>query len=153
MKRSEQLRIVVKRAGGVHGLAKRIAATGKSDVSEHELVSLLVTELKRAEPSLSDAQAFAKAFGAAGPTGEMLRRAVQVAKVAQVGGDDGDADDSAEALAELHRFADAERRRSPDLSESQAFVRVFADPRNAALAARAHKRPTANAKNAFPFPR
>jgi hypothetical protein len=153
MNRSEQLRAVVKRAGGIMPLCKHIAATGRSDVSEHELVSLLVTELKRAEPDLSDAAAFSKAFSAAGPNGELLRRAVGIAKAAQVGGDDGDAEDAAAALEELRRLADAERRRDPSLSASQAFARVFADPRHAELARRAHKRPTANEKNAFPFPR
>jgi hypothetical protein len=153
MNRSEQLRAVVKRAGGIMPLCKRIAATGRSDVSEHELTQLVVDAAKREYPDLSDAQAFAKAFAAATPEGEILRRAVQVAKVAGVSGDDGDAEDAAAALEELHRLADAERRRDPSLSASQAFARVFADPRNAALAHRAHKRPIANEKNLFPFPR
>jgi hypothetical protein len=153
MTRDEQLRATVKRHGNVIGLAKFICSQGTTDITEHELTALVVDAAKREHPDMSDAQAFAKEFGAAGPNGEMLRRAVQVAKVAQVGGDDGDADDAAAALEELHRLADAERRRDPGLSASQAFARVFADPRNAALAARAHRRPTANAKNAFPFPR
>ena len=152
--RQEVLKGYVRSAGGVVPLCKRIVAKGTTDITEHELVSLLVTELKRAEPGLSDAAAFTKAFTAAGPAGDTLRRAVQVAKVAQVsGGDDADADDAEEALEELHRLADAERRRSPHLSASQAFTHVFSDPRHAQLAARAHKRPTANEKNAFPFPR
>ena len=153
MNRSEQLRTVVRKARGIMPLCKRIAVTGRSDVSEHELVSLLVTELKRAEPSLSDAQAFSKAFSAAGPTGEMLRKAIAVAKAAQVSGDDGDDDDAAAAMEELHRLAKRHHRDNPELTPDQSFARVFADPRNAALAHRAHKRPVANEKMLYPFPR
>ena len=153
MNRSEQLRTVVKRAGGIMPLCKSIATSGRSSVTEYELTQLVVDAAKREHPYLSDAAAFAKMFTDPGPTGDTLRRAVQVAKAAQVGGDDGDAEDAAAALEELRRLADAERRRDPSLSASQAFARVFADPRHAELARRAHKRPTANEKNAFPFPR
>ena len=153
MNRSEQLRTVVRKAGGIWPLCKSIATSGRSSVTAHELVSLLVTELKRAEPNLSDAQAFSKAFGAAGPNGEMLRKAIAVAKAAQVDGDDGDADDTAAALEELHRLAEQHHRDNPELTPDQSFARVFADPRNAALAHRAHKRPTANQKMLYPFPR
>ena len=150
--RQEVLKGYVRSAGGVVALCKRIVAKGTTDITEHELVSLLVTELKRAEPDLSDAQAFTKAF--TGPSGAMLQQAVQVAKVAQViGNDDDDDDDAAAALEELQRLADAHQRKHPELTGQQAFARVFSDPRHAALAHRAHKRPTANEKNAFPFPR
>ena len=152
--RQEVLKGYVRSAGGVVPLCKRIVAKGATDITEHELVALLVTELKRVEPDLSDAQAFTKAFTAAGPAGDTLRRAVQVAKVAQVSGnDDDDDDDAAAALEELQRLADAHQRKHPELTGQQAFARVFSDPRHAALAQRAHKRPTANEKNAFPFPR
>jgi len=150
--RQEVLKGYVRSAGGVIPLCKRIVAKGTTDITEHELVSLLVTELKRAEPDLSDAQAFTKAF--TGPSGAMLQQAVQVAKVAQViGNDDDDDDDAAAALEELQRLADAHQRKHPELTGQQAFARVFSDPRHAALAHGAHKRPTANEKNAFPFPR
>jgi hypothetical protein len=150
--RQEVLKGYVRSAGGVMPLCKRIVAKGTTDITEHELVSLLVTELKRAEPDLSDAQAFTKAF--TGPSGAMLQQAVQVAKVAQViGNDDDDDDDAAAALEELQRLADAHQRKHPELTGQQAFARVFSDPRHAALAHGAHKRPTANEKNAFPFPR
>src|SRR5215469_332441 len=151
--RQEVLKGYVRSAGGVIPLCKRIVAKGVSDISEHELTQLAVDAAKREYGISDDAKAFAKMFTDTGPTGDTLRRAIQIAKVAQVGGDDADPDDAAAALEELHRLADAERRRDPALSASQAFARVFADPGNAALAHRAHKRPTANAKNAFPFPR
>jgi hypothetical protein len=151
--RQEVLKGYVRSAGGVIPLCKRIVAKGVTDISEHELTQLAVDAAKREYGISDDARAFAKMFTDTGPTGDTLRQAIQLAKVAQVGGDDGDADDVAAALEELHRLADAHRRRNPELTPSQAFARVFADPRNAALAHRAHKRPTANAKNAFPFPR
>ena len=153
MNRSEQLRTVVKRAGGIMPLCKSIATSGRSSVTEYELTQLVVDAAKREHPYLSDAAAFAKMFTDPGPTGDTLRRAVQVAKAAQVGGDDGDADDTAAALEELHRLAEQHHRDNPELTPDQSFARVFADPRNAALAHRTHKRPTANAKNAFAWPR
>jgi hypothetical protein len=153
MNRSEQLRAVVKRAGGIMPLCKSIATSGRSSVTEHELTQLVVDAAKREHPDMSDAAAFSKAFCDAGPTGMMLRQAIAVAKAAQVDGDDGDADDPAAALEELHRLAEQHHRDSPELTPDQSFARVFADPRNAALAARAHRRPVANEKNAFPFPR
>jgi hypothetical protein len=65
MNRSEQLRAVVRKAGGIMSLCKSIAATGKCAVTEHELTQLVVDAAKREHPDLSDAQAFAKVFGAA----------------------------------------------------------------------------------------
>jgi hypothetical protein len=154
MNRSEQVRAVVRKAGGIMPLCKRIAATGTSTITEHELTSLLVDAAKREHPDLSDAQAFAKMFGAATPQGETLRKAVHVTKVAQVGGDDdGDDDDAAAALQKLHRLAEQHQRDNPALTPDQSFARVFADPRNAALAQRAHRRPVANEKMLYPFPR
>jgi hypothetical protein len=151
--RQEVLKGHVRSAGGVVPLCKRIVAKGVTDISEHELTQLAVDAAKREYGISDDAKAFAKMFTDTGPGGDTLRRAIQIAKVAQVDGDDADADDAKEALEELHRLADAHRRSNPELTPSQAFARVFADPRNAALAHRAHNRPTANAKNAFPFPR
>jgi hypothetical protein len=151
MTRDETLRSMTKMHGGVHGLAKRIIRDGTTDITEHELTGLIVDAAKREYPDLSDAQAFAKAFGAAGPNGDTLRRAIAITK--QVNGDDDNDDDAAAALEELHRLADAHHRKHPELTPEGAFARVFADPRNAALAHRAHKRPVANRANSFPFPR
>jgi hypothetical protein len=73
--------------------------------------------------------------------------------VAQVSGGDSDADDAADALDELHRLAEQHHRDNPELTPDQSFARVFADPRHAALAHRAHRRPVANEKMLYPFPR
>ena len=153
MTRDEQLRATVKRHGNVIGLAKFICSQGTTDITEHELTALVVDAAKREHPDNSDAQAFAKAFGAAGPNGELLRKAITITKAAQVSGDDGDADDAEAALEELHRLAEAHQREHPELTPERAFARVFADPRNAALAHRAQRRPTANEKMLYPFPR
>jgi hypothetical protein len=153
MNRSEQLRAVVRKAGGVWPLCKSIATSGRSSVTEHELTQLVVDAAKREHPDLSDARAFAKLFGAATPEGEMLRKAITVAKAAQVAGDDGDAEDAAAAWQALHRFAEQHQRSNPELTPDQSFARVFADPRNAELAQRAHRRPVANQKMLYPFPR
>jgi hypothetical protein len=154
MNRSEQLRAVVKRAGGVHGLAKRIVRDGTSgDITEHELTQLAVDAAKRQYGISDDAKAFTKMFCDAGPDGQTLQRAIQIAKVTQVSGDDGDDDDEATAMEELHRLAEQHQRSNPELTPQQSFARIFADPRNAALAHRAHKRPVANAKMLYPFPR
>src|SRR5262249_58898116 len=67
MTRDEQLRATVKRHGNVIGLAKFICSQGTTDITEHELTALVVDAAKREHPDNSDAQAFAKAFGAAGP--------------------------------------------------------------------------------------
>jgi hypothetical protein len=151
MTRDTTLRSILKRHNGITGLCKHIAATGDAIITEHELVSAATEEAKREHPDLSDAQAFAKMF--CGPTGATLQRAVAVAKAAQVAGDDGDADDAAAALDELHRLAEQHHCDNPELTPDQSFARVFADPRNAALAHRAHKRPVANEKMLYPFPK
>jgi hypothetical protein len=155
MDRSQHVRAAVRKAGGVFPLCKSIIAKGATDIdiTEHELTQLIVDAAKREYPDLSDAQAFAKAFSAAGQNGETLRKAVAIAKTAQVGGDDADAEDAAAALEELHRLAERHHRDNPELTPEQSFARVFADPRHAALAHRAHKRPTANEKMFYPFPR
>jgi hypothetical protein len=151
--RQEVLKGYVRSAGGVIPLCKRIVAKGTTDITEHELTQLAVDAAKRQYGISDDAKAFTRMFTDTGPTGETLRKAVQVAKVAQVAGDDGDVDDAAEALDELHRLAERHHRSNPELTQQQSFARIFADPRNAALARRAHRRPVANEKMLYPFPR
>jgi len=47
-------------------------------------------------------------------------------------------------------MAAEQRRRWPELSDAQAFARVFKDPANASLAAKAHRRPSPTTSYAFP---
>jgi hypothetical protein len=143
-------------------IAKALADAGRSFVTEHDLTKMIEQHaLRDRRDGETPEQAFARVFAADDAEGRLFRKAIAICKQAplqidplQVGGDDAtDSDDPEAALAELRRLADDQRRRSPELTSEQAFGRVFADPANAALAARAHRRPTANAKNAFPFPR
>jgi hypothetical protein len=159
MNRSEQLRTVVKRAGGIMPLCKSIATSGRSSVTEHELTQLIVDAAKREHPDLSDAQAFAKMF--CGPTGATLQRAVAIAKAPQleimpvsVGGDDAvDAADAdpGKATRQMERLVDEQIRRSPEMTRSQAWNVVVHE--NPTLAAAAIRRPQTNKANSFPFPR
>jgi hypothetical protein len=85
MTRSEQLHSVVKQAGGLMALCRRIAKSGSSGgVAEAELVGMLLTSARLEYPHLTGEAAFTKMF--CGPDGEVLRRAVQVAKFAQLYG-------------------------------------------------------------------
>ena len=160
MNRSEQLRAVVRKAGGVVSLCKSIAATGRCAVTEHELTALAVAEAKRLYPDIKDdARAFAKMFTDVGPTGTALRQAVQIAKAAQLeimpdataAGDTDVEDDSGKTTAQMERLVDEQIRRSPEMTRSQAWSVVVHE--NPTLAAAAIRRPVANEKMLYPFPR
>jgi hypothetical protein len=144
-----------------HPLAfcKVVAEDGDAHgVSEHELTDALTAHAKAAYPDLSPAQAFAKIFTAATDEGRTLRQAVAIAKAApfnvvpvvvsgeRARGRDVDTDNPEAAMAayrELQAKAAEYRRANPALSEAQAFSAVFTSRENAALAARAHRRPSA----------
>ena len=141
--RDEVLRRLMKSAGGVVPLCKQIIRDQETSISEFELTSLIVEQAKAEHPDLTDAAAFSKAFGAASPAGETLRRAVAVAKGASAptpASDDHDRDrdigGGADALAELERHAERLRAAQPALSFEQAFARVYSDPQHAHLVRR-----------------
>jgi hypothetical protein len=160
MNRSETLRSIVKQAGGVVSLAKRIVRDGTSEgITEHELTQLVVDAAKRAHPDLDDSRAFTKMFTDTSPAGEALRRAVNVAKQTagqldapaayQVGGDDArDVNDPQAALDELKELIAEMRGRVRNLSESDAWNRVVRE--NPALAKRAIPRLAPVTSYAFP---
>jgi hypothetical protein len=134
-------------------IAKALADAGRSFVTECDLTKMIEEyALRGRQAGETPEQAFARVFAADDAEGRLFRKAVAVAKQAGPINADDDAD-AEQAMRQLRRLADAERRRDHNLTEEQAFGRVFADPENAALAARAHRRPVANAKNVFPFPR
>jgi hypothetical protein len=95
----------------------------------------------------------------------VVRQAVQVAAKAMpdltplvVGGPDAtheavDSTESSEAYQQLEAMASRLRATSPWLSAEQAFARVFEEPKNVTLAAKAHRRPTAPASGMYPYPR
>jgi hypothetical protein len=130
MTRSEELCSIVKRHDGLDGLCKHIVKKGTSPVSEGELTGMVTAIAKQQFPNLDDARAFTRLF--AGPNGEVLRRAMMIAKAApipeprQVGGDDVDPDDPAKALAQLRQMVDELRSHAHHLNESQLWDRVMA---------------------------
>jgi hypothetical protein len=65
-------------------------------------------------------------------------------------GSSATADDSVKAYNQLTAMAEAMRIKSPALSISQCFARVFEDSKNAELAAKAHRRPSATTSYAMP---
>src|SRR5262249_13494206 len=78
MTRTETLSRIVKQAGGIGPLCRKIVKRGTTDVGEAELVGMITAAAKAEYPDMDNSRAFAKAF--CGPNGEMLRRAVEVAK-------------------------------------------------------------------------
>jgi hypothetical protein len=61
--------------------------------------------------------------------------------------------EQSEAYAQLEAMASKLRESAPWLSTDQAFAKVFENPKNAALANLAHRRPVAPAGGAYPYPR
>jgi len=66
------------------------------------------------------------------------------------GGEWRDEDDREQAMKQL---AEIGRRMAPTATPAKQFDLAFSDPKNAALARKAHRRPTAPAGGAYPFPR
>jgi hypothetical protein len=155
--REEVLKGYLKAAGSLDRLAAQIVKRGTTDIAEAEMVGMITATAQR-ESGLSEERAFSRLYTDPSPRGLMLRKAVNICKAApleimpvQVGGDDVDVNDAEKAYTQLKALADEQRRRSPELTSDQAFARVFSDPNNAALAARAHKRPAPT--TSYPFPR
>ena len=81
MTRTETLSRIVKQAGGIGPLCQKIIKRATAEVTEAELTGMITAAAKAEHPGMDDARAFAKAF--TGPDGEMLRRAVMIAKATQ----------------------------------------------------------------------
>jgi hypothetical protein len=140
MTRTETLTRIIRKAGGLGPLCQKIVERGRSDVDEAELTGMITEAAKAEYPDLDDSRAFTKMF--CGPNGEVLRRAMMIAKAApmpepeKVGGDDAtDVDDPAKALAQLKEMVAELRRHARNLSESAAWDRVMRE--RPALAKRA----------------
>ena len=146
---------------GIHAVSKSMIAENRSfGIPEAEFTSLIDAEAQQTRKAgETREQCFARFF--TDPANAHLQKAHAIAKNAalmdlsatQVGGaaaTDTNPNFSA-AMEQLQAMADKLRRESPWLSVAQGFSRVFTDPANAAIAARAHKRPTAT--TAFAFPR
>lgn len=93
-------------------------------------------------PGESAAQAFSRVFSADNDEGLAFRKAVAVCKGAtleplMVGGAAAqDVNDPKDALAQLNRLAEEQRRRSPELTLAQSFARVYSERPDLASAER-----------------
>ena len=123
-------------------IAKAIADSGRSFITEHELTEKIFEYAQHdRRPNESEAQAFARHFAGPSPEALMFRKAVAVAKSAAARPDSDDDEAAARAYRALQRMADRLRARHPNLSEAQSFERVFTDPMNKRFADQAHQRP------------
>ena len=160
MDRTTELRKIAKQYG-VHKLAGLLVTENKSHgITEAELTSLIFEEAKKhMQPGERPNSAFARYYSA--PEKIELRKAIAVAKntpaplmsvePVQVGGNDAlDVNDASKAYQQLVDLAAEQVRRSPTLTDAQAFARVFEDPANATLANAAHRRPSATTSYEFP---
>jgi hypothetical protein len=141
-------------------ICKHIAAEGKAGYSEFELVSALTKYALEQCPELRPDVAFAKLY----ESEESVRRACNIAKATfaevvlgpgvtpqVVGGEDArDVDDPRAALEAHARLQEIGKARWPDASEATQFANAFTDPKNAALANHAHRRPAPT--TFFPHP-
>jgi hypothetical protein len=153
------MRGFAKQAGGMTSISKHIVEKGATSLTEHEFTELLMESAKLNKlAGESNGAAFSRIFTA--PDSLDIRKAHQICKntlaatptlVVDNVAKAVDANDSAAAYAKLEVMAAALRASSPQLSEAQAFSKVFTDPANAALSNAAHRRPSA--ADVMPFPR
>jgi hypothetical protein len=149
---------------GIVRVAKAIVDGQRSyGIGESEFVGLVTEHAQKLFPDKTPDSAFAKLFSDNGPDGVLLRKAHAVVKAApfdiqptMVGGigAQNEANDSeqSEASRQLGEMAEKLRAASAvPLSADQAFARVFENPKNAALAAKMHRRPSP--RTSFEFPR
>jgi hypothetical protein len=154
------LRDIAKQFGVVR-LAKFIVDENSAHgISELEFFRLMQAEASTARRAgETDAQAFDRYFTS--PGNVALRKAHAITKSGvnmmdvqptQVGGADAldvDSDRSA-AMEQLEKLAEEQRKLAPWMSTAQAFALVFQEPKNAEIAAKAHRRPAPTTSFAHP---
>lgn len=111
-----------------------------------EALNGLAAQLRKREPHLTEAQAFAKAYQ--DPGNVELAKAERRGSVAKLYGTastlartepkvlGSEAGPDSTAYGKLQELADEVRRASPFLSPEQAFARIYSDPMNAPLVQR-----------------
>jgi hypothetical protein len=136
--------------GGITKTCAAVIAKGSTSFSEFQIVEAATAVAADRHPDLSPAQAFAKIFSASTDEARVLREAINVAKQPTVisGADLRDADDADQAMDALREIG---RRMAPTATAEKQFAVAFGDPKNAALALRAHRRPAAT--TFYPYPR
>jgi hypothetical protein len=155
MDRATELQSIVKSHGGIQAMAKLFVAANKSigNVTEFEFSKLIddAAQLTRQAGERPD-QAFSRFYSA--PESLELRKAIQLCKsvpaprvsvdpVVVDEDEDVSDEDCAKAYEKLQALAADLRASKPELSEAQAFSKVFTDPKNISIARVAHRRPTA----------
>jgi hypothetical protein len=143
---------------GIAGTCAAIVSKGHTTITESELVEAASKVAAERYPGLTEAQAFDRIYSDRGQEGQALRKAVAIAKAMPfqvsleplvVGGEDTrDLSDESEAIKQLQKLG---ADKWPTATEAQQFANAFSDPKNAALAAKAHRRPAAT--TSYPFPR
>jgi hypothetical protein len=133
----------------VIAISKHIIDNGPSGVTEHEFTKMLADHAalnKRTEDS--NAQAFSRVF--TDPGNVEIRRAhaltksfpnmMSVEPVSTEVGKTSVSDDSYKVAEQLKALVEEQRARAPTLTISELYDRVYADPANRTITARAHPR-------------
>jgi hypothetical protein len=153
----------IMKSAGIAATCAQIVAKGSTSISEEEICSAVGKIAVERWPELSESQAFSRIYTASSEEARVLQKAIAIAKLSpfdirptMVGGLDAthEANDSEQSEASRQLADMAEKLRAASatpLSADQAFARVFTDPKNAVLAAKAHRRPSPT--TTFPMPR
>jgi hypothetical protein len=151
----------IMKSGSIATTCAAIIQKGSTTITEHELVEAATKVAAERHPELSPSQAFAKIYTAATDEARVLQKAISIAKAmpfvadstpVMVGGVDAvreanDATEQSKAYAQLQQIG---RDRWRTASEAVQFANAMTDPKNAGLAAKAHRRPSTTTSFAFP---
>jgi hypothetical protein len=144
MNRIETLRAIAK-GGGILAIAKTLVSENRSyGITEEEFVSFATEDAIRKFPDArTPAAAFSQSFTAADADGLTLRRAHRIVRDEQFGTTAKADRSTGAAYNELQAKAAELRKVRPELSEAQAFERVYSDRSNIELAKRERRESSA----------
>ena len=162
MSRTEEMqemhKYVTTTPGGFNSIAKRVTEGGYYSLSEAEYVDLWKAEagsnaafckefagertIKHQGYDVIHDVAMVELCKARAPGGYPNRMSVEV--VSTEVGSGSVTDDSYKAADQLKAKVEEQRRLAPTLTTSQLFERVYSNPENKDVVARAHRRPTAS---------
>jgi hypothetical protein len=146
--RTENL-LAIGKSGGAVAMAKILVADNDAHgIDESTYTQILTEHATKLFPDRTPFGAFDKLFSDPGPDGVTLRKGHAVVRANSFEANDDT--ESSEAYAQLVDKAEKMRESSSGLSADQAFAKVFTDPANAGLAAKAHRRPSATTSYEFP---
>ena len=137
MNRIQQLRDIAK-GGGILAIAKTLVSENRSyGITEEEFVSFATEDAVKKFPGEMPDRAFSRMFTDGGSDGLTIRRAHALIRAEQLYGPTVKANRSeGAAYNELLAKAAELRKARPELSEAQAFERVYSDRSNIELAKR-----------------